>query len=60
MYLLAWLINSNLLVQEIYQDELTARDLFNVIYGQKIITDFKAGKLDQDGNPQGGTLCLSL
>jgi len=38
--------------KEIYQDELTARDLFNVIYGQKIITDFKAGKLDQDGNPQ--------
>ena len=29
------------------------QDLFNVIYGPKIIADFKAGKLDENGNPVG-------
>jgi len=38
--------------KDIYQDELTAKDLFNVIYGPKIISDFKSGKLDADGNSQ--------
>ena len=27
------------------------RDLFNVIYGSKIVQDFKEGKLDREGNP---------
>ena len=27
------------------------RDLFNVIYGGKIVQDFKEGKLDSEGNP---------
>ena len=27
------------------------RDLFNVIYGNKIVQDFKEGKLDREGNP---------
>ena len=35
--------------EEIYQEELTSRDLFNVIYGKKIIEDFKSNKLDKDG-----------
>ena len=30
---------------------MTARDLFNVVYGKKIIQDFKENKLDNDGNP---------
>merc|ERR1719427_2451451 len=37
--------------KEIYQEELTSKDLFNVIYGRKIIEDFKSGKLDAEGNP---------
>ena len=36
--------------EEIYQEELTSRDLFNVIYGRKIMEDFKNNKLDADGN----------
>jgi len=36
--------------KEIYQEELTSKDLFNVIYGRKIIEDFKTGKLDAEGN----------
>ena len=36
--------------KEIYQEELTSKDLFNVIYGRKIIEDFKSGKLDAEGN----------
>eukprot|EP00090_Calanus_glacialis_P032586 TRINITY_DN53993_c0_g1_i1.p1 TRINITY_DN53993_c0_g1~~TRINITY_DN53993_c0_g1_i1.p1 ORF type:complete len:183 (+),score=48.72 TRINITY_DN53993_c0_g1_i1:43-591(+) len=35
---------------DIYQEELTSKDLFNVIYGRKIIEDFRTGKLDTDGN----------
>ena len=27
--------------KDIYQEELTSRDLFNVIYGGKIVEDFK-------------------
>ena len=36
--------------EDVYQDELTSQDLFNVIYGRKIIEDFKTNKLDKDGN----------
>ena len=36
--------------EEVYQEELTSKDLFNVIYGRKIIDDFKKNKLDADGN----------
>jgi len=36
--------------KEINQEELTSRDLFNVIYGSKIVQDFKEGKLDSEGN----------
>jgi len=34
---------------DIYQDELTSQDLFNAIYGPKIVQDFKTGKLDESG-----------
>jgi large subunit ribosomal protein L41 len=37
--------------KDIYQDELTSQDLFNAIYGPKIVADFKQGKLDENGNP---------
>ena len=36
--------------EDVYQEELTSQDLFNVIYGRKIIEDFKTNKLDVDGN----------
>ena len=36
--------------EDIYQEELSAKDLFNVIYGRKIVEDFKQNKLDADGN----------
>ena len=36
--------------EDVYQDELTSQDLFNVIYGRKIIEDFKTNKLDADGH----------
>jgi large subunit ribosomal protein L41 len=35
---------------DIYQEELSSKDLFNIIYGRKIVEDFKSGKLDADGN----------
>jgi len=34
-----------------YQDEFTARDLYQHVYFGKLETDFKDGKLDEDGNP---------
>ena len=37
--------------KEIYQEPLTAKDLFNAVYGKKIISDFQDGKLDGDGQP---------
>merc|ERR1712083_961876 len=37
--------------KEINQEKLTSRDLFNVIYGSKIVQNFKEGKLDCNGNP---------
>jgi len=36
--------------KDIYQEELTSKDLFNIIYGRKIVEDFKSGKLDASGN----------
>ena len=37
--------------KEVYQEELTSKDLFNVIYAKKILKDYKTGQLDEDGNP---------
>jgi large subunit ribosomal protein L41 len=37
--------------KDIYQEPLTSRDLFNVIYGHKMLKDFKEGKLDTEGQP---------
>ncbi len=37
--------------KDIYQEPLTSRDLFNVIYGHKMLKDFKEGKLDKEGQP---------
>ncbi len=37
--------------KEIEQEELTAKDIFNVVYGRKILRDFKEGSLDAEGNP---------
>lgn len=36
---------------DIVQSEFTSQDLFNSIYGQKIIDDFKNNKLNEDGSP---------
>lgn len=36
---------------DVVQSEFTSLDLYNAIYSQKVIDDFKAGKLDEDGNP---------
>ena len=30
---------------------MSSKDLFNVIYSKKILTDYKEGKLDEAGNP---------
>ena len=35
--------------KEIYQEPLTAKDLFNAIYGHKMLRDFKEEKLDENG-----------
>lgn len=35
---------------EVVQSEFTSLDLFNAVYSQKIIEDFKAGKLQADGS----------
>eukprot|EP00095_Tigriopus_kingsejongensis_P012188 snap_masked-scaffold521_size146803-processed-gene-0.1 protein:Tk12188 transcript:snap_masked-scaffold521_size146803-processed-gene-0.1-mRNA-1 annotation:"39s ribosomal protein mitochondrial precursor" len=37
--------------KEIYQEEFTAKDLFNAVYGKKILSDFKAGQLNDQGEP---------
>ena len=36
--------------EEVYQPELTSKDLFDIIYAGKIVRDFKENKLDADGN----------
>lgn len=35
---------------EVVQSEFTSQDLFNAIYGEKIIEDFKNDKLAEDGS----------
>eukprot|EP00096_Caligus_rogercresseyi_P005750 TRINITY_DN2174_c0_g1_i1.p1 TRINITY_DN2174_c0_g1~~TRINITY_DN2174_c0_g1_i1.p1 ORF type:complete len:189 (+),score=46.60 TRINITY_DN2174_c0_g1_i1:37-603(+) len=35
--------------KDVTQEELTAKDLFNAVYGSKIVKDFKAGLLREDG-----------
>lgn len=35
---------------DVVQSEFTSLDLFNAVYSQKIIEDFKAAKLQADGN----------
>ncbi|XP_017876672.1 39S ribosomal protein L41, mitochondrial [Ceratina calcarata] len=36
---------------DVERREFTAQDLFDVVYSEKIRTDFKAGQLDSDGQP---------
>ena len=36
--------------EEVYQPELTSKDLFDIIYAGKIFRDFKENKLDAAGN----------
>lgn len=38
-------------VPEVTQSEFTAQDLFNAVYSQKIIDDFKNKKLKDNGDP---------
>ncbi|XP_034943755.1 39S ribosomal protein L41, mitochondrial [Chelonus insularis] len=35
----------------ISQSEFTSKDLFDAVYSPKIVSDFQAGKLDENGNP---------
>ena len=37
--------------KEIVQEQFSAKDLFNVVYGRKILHDYKEGKLDDQANP---------
>lgn len=37
---------------DVIQSEFTSQDLFNAIYAQKVIDDFKAGALEEDGSPK--------
>lgn len=36
---------------EVTQSEFTAKDLFNAVYRQKIVNDFKNKKLNDNGDP---------
>ncbi|XP_058825574.1 large ribosomal subunit protein mL41 [Topomyia yanbarensis] len=36
---------------DVIQSEFTSQDLFNAVYSQKVIDDFKEGKLSEDGSP---------
>uniref|UniRef100_A0A2M4AUC6 Putative mitochondrial ribosomal protein l41 n=1 Tax=Anopheles triannulatus TaxID=58253 RepID=A0A2M4AUC6_9DIPT len=36
---------------DVVQSEFTCQDLFNAVYSQKIIDDWKSGKLNEDGSP---------
>lgn len=36
---------------DIYQEPFTSQDLFNIVYGKKILSDYKEGKLDGKGQP---------
>jgi large subunit ribosomal protein L41 len=37
--------------KDVVQSEFRSQDLFNAIYAQKIIEDFKNDKLNEDGSP---------
>lgn len=37
-------------VPDVVQSEFTAKDLFDACYADKIVDDFKTGKLDDNGN----------
>ncbi|EAT36239.1 AAEL011666-PA [Aedes aegypti] len=37
---------------EVIQSEFTSQDLFNAVYAQKVIDDFKSGNLNEDGTPK--------
>ncbi|XP_055545196.1 39S ribosomal protein L41, mitochondrial [Wyeomyia smithii] len=37
---------------DVVQSEFTSQDLFNAVYAQKVIDDFKGGKLNEDGSPK--------
>ncbi|CAG5033319.1 unnamed protein product [Parnassius apollo] len=37
--------------EDVIQSEFTPRQLFDAIYSKKIVTDYKQGKLDADGQP---------
>ncbi|CAH0400798.1 unnamed protein product [Chilo suppressalis] len=36
---------------DVVQSEFTPQQLFDAVYSKKIVTDFKQGKLDEDGSP---------
>ncbi|XP_028041076.1 39S ribosomal protein L41, mitochondrial [Bombyx mandarina] len=36
---------------DVIQSEFTPSQLFDAVYSKKIVTDFKQGKLDEEGNP---------
>ncbi|XP_055607001.1 39S ribosomal protein L41, mitochondrial [Uranotaenia lowii] len=36
---------------DVIQSEFTSQDLFNAVYAEKVIADFKSGKLNEDGSP---------
>ena len=36
--------------REIHQEELSSKDLFNAVYGKKVLKDFQEGRLDDEGN----------
>ncbi|KAJ9589298.1 hypothetical protein L9F63_017491, partial [Diploptera punctata] len=38
-------------VADVIQSEFTAKDLFDAVYSEKIVNDFKNGKLDESGEP---------
>ena len=37
--------------EDVIQSEFTSQQLFDAIYGKKIVTDYKTGKLDENGDP---------
>lgn len=37
---------------DVIQSEFTSEDLFNAVYGKKIVEDFRSGKLKEDGSPE--------
>lgn len=37
---------------DVFQSEFTSQDLYNAIYAQKVLDDFKSGSLNEDGSPK--------